>query len=144
MHSQGNIIAHNGIKYIQSADNTGAKFLSVEKFATGEVDKDGRAVYKTPTFESFGSPVNGKDMDNLIGKDGLGYDYKGAFTNEHDYVGQGLGHNSGFGDGSNEQASYFQMLNLIDIGRLFTDSSPHSGYDPKNWSVLDNVTGYKK
>lgn len=88
--------------------------------------------------------MNSKDMDNLIGKDGLGYTYMGAFSNEHDYVGQGLGGNSGFNGGVNVQASNWQMLNLIDIGRLFTVGSPHSGYNPKNWSILDKVTGYKK
>jgi filamentous hemagglutinin len=148
LHSQGNLIAKNGIEYIQSAENAGAKFLPMEKFATGEVDKDGRAVYKTPTFESFGSPVSGEAMRDLISADpnkgGLGFNYIGAFTNTHDYVGQGLGGNSGFNGGVDGQASNWQMLNLIDMGRLFTGNSPHSNYNPSKWQELNNVTGYKK
>lgn len=115
--------------------------MSAEKFKSTVPNASG-GYDGTPTFVSFGSPVSGKDMETLITN--TGFTYMGAFTNQHDYVGQGLGHNSGFGDGSNEQASYFQMLNLIDIGRLFTASSPHGGYNPKNWAELNNVMGYKK
>lgn len=143
LHSQGNIIAKNGIEYINSNENMGDKFLSADKFISKiEVDAKGQPKNGVPTFESFGSPVNGKDMGTLIAD--TGFKYMGAFTNTHDYVGQGLGGNSGFNDGVNGQASNLQMLNLIDMGRLFTGSSPHSNYNPKNWSVLDKVTGYKK
>ena len=147
-HSQDNALLYSGINYINSADNTGAKFQPASYFATGKVNEKGKAITKVPTFISFGSPVNGKDLDKVIGTNasgGLGYTYMGAFTNEHDHVGQGLGGNSGsLNNGVNGQASNWQILNLIDIGRLITPSSPHSGYNPYNFKELENVTGYKK
>jgi filamentous hemagglutinin len=138
-HSQDNALLYSGINYINSTDNMGAKFQGQDYFIKDNGDKSG-----IPTFVSFGSPVNGEDLKTLIVGDidnpGLGYTYMGVFTNEHDYVGQGLGRN----DGVNGQASNWQILNLIDIGRLLMPSSPHSGYNPYNFTELQNVVGYKK
>lgn len=139
-HSQLNILLKSGINYINSSDNTGAKFMPQEYFATGEVDKDGRAVYKTPTYVSFGSPVNGETLENIIGKDGLNYTYKGAFTKPGDFVGEGLGGNSGV----NGEASILDRVNLLNIFKLVTPSSPHSSYKPTDYPELRDVTGYKE
>ncbi|MDP3266307.1 MAG: hypothetical protein Q8M39_05730 [Sulfuricurvum sp.] len=142
-HSQDNALIYSGIKYVNGSDNTGAKFKEQEYFYTGEVDASGKKVYNLPSFVSFGSPVNSKDMGTLITN--TGFTYMGVFTNEHDYVGQGLGGNSGWiNNGVNGQASNWQMFNLIDIGRLITPSSPHSGYSPYNFKELKDVVGYKK
>lgn len=137
-HSQDNALLYSSINYINSSDNTGTKFQPKNYFIKNNGDDSG-----IPSFVSFGSPVNGEDMKTLIKN--TGYTYMGAFTNEHDYVGQGLGGNSGsINNGVNGQASPWQILNLIDIARLVTPSSPHSGYDPYKFEELKNVTGYKK
>lgn len=103
-----------------------------------EVDMQGKKKDGTPTFISFGSPVNEKKMEILIAN--TGYTYMGAFTNKHDYVGQGLGGNSGV----KGQASILQKLNVVDMGRLITPGSPHGGYNPYKFLELKDVIGYKK
>lgn len=120
-----------------------------EYFKTNKVDANNKPIYELPTFVSFGSPVDGGDLKQLIATDtskgGLGYKYMGAFTNKHDYVGQGLGGNSGSVNNSvNGQASPWQILNLVDIVRLITLTSPHSGYNPYDFKELKDVRGYKK
>ncbi len=141
-HSQLNILLKSGINYINSSDNTGAKFMPQEYFATGEVDKDGRAVYKTPTYVSFGSPESGKTLETLISnkETGLGYTYKGAFTKTGDFVGEGLGGNSGV----NGEASIIDRINLFNTLKLITPDSPHSSYKPTDYPELQDVTGYKE
>lgn len=139
-HSQDNIIVYNGIQWVSSSDNTGAKFMPKEYFYTGKIDADGNKIYNVPTFVSFGSPVSGKEMGDLIGKDGLGYTYMGAFTKPGDFVGEGLGGNSGV----NQQASIIDRVNFINTLRLFTGGwSPHGSYYPYNYTELQNVVGYK-
>jgi len=134
-HSQLNILLKSGINYINSSDNTGAKFMPQEYFIKDNGDKSG-----IPTYVSFGSPESGKRLENLIGKDGLNYTYKGAFTNSGDFVGEGLGGNSGV----NGEASMLDRINLFNTFKLITPSSPHSGYDPYKFEELKDVTGYKE
>ena len=137
-HSQDNLLLKSGIEYINSSENTGAKFQSQDYFIKDNGDKRG-----IPTFVSFGSPVSGKDMEKLIANQetGLGYTYMGAFTKPGDYVGEGLGGNSGV----NRQASIIDRINLINTLRLLTgDWSPHSSYDPTKYNELKNIIGYKK
>ena len=141
-HSQYNLLTYSGIQWIQSADNTGAKFMPQEYYNTGKVDKDNRPIYNTPTFVSFGSPVNGGTLNTLISnkETGLGYTYKGAFTKSGDFVGEGLGGNSG----ANGQASFLDRINIINTIKLITPDSPHSSYKPTDYPELQDVTGYKK
>jgi hypothetical protein len=144
-HSQFNELMYSGIGYINSDAYKGLKFMPQDYFISKkELDLQGNKKDGIPTFISFGSPKNGEDMNRLIGAKkelgGLGYKYMGAFTNKHDYVGQGLGGNSGV----KGQASILQKLNVVDMGRLITPSSPHSGYDPYKFKELKNVIGYKK
>lgn len=134
-HSQNNILLKSGVNYIHSSDNTGAKFMPQEYFIKDNGDKSG-----IPTYVSFGSPVNGKDLETLIGEDGLGYTFMGAYTKSGDFVGEGLGGNSG----ANGQASFIDRANLLNIIKLITPSSPHSSYKPSDYPELQDVTGYKK
>jgi filamentous hemagglutinin len=140
-HSQFNILSQSGVKYINSSDNKGAKFMPQDYFISKtEVDEKGQPKSGIPTFVSFGSPVNGKDMENIIAEGGLEYKYMGVFTKSGDFVGEGLGGNSGV----NEQASIIDRINLINTLRLFTGSwSPHGSYDPYQYTELQNVVGYK-
>lgn len=143
LHSQANINAKRGMEYINSSEYMGDKFQNKEYFYTGKVDADGNKIYNVPTFVSFGSPVNGKDMETLIAnkETGLGYTYMGAFTKPGDYVGEGLGGNSGV----NTQASIIDRINLINTLRLLMgDWSPHGSYDPTIYKELKDVIGYKK
>jgi filamentous hemagglutinin len=140
-HSQNNILLKSGISYIKSSDNTGAKFMPQEYFISKtELGVDGKPKDGTPTYVSFGSPVNGKDLETLIGKDGLGYTFMGAYTKSGDFVGEGLGGNSG----ANGQASFIDRANLLNIIKLITPTSPHSSYKPTDYEELKDVTGYKK
>lgn len=144
-HSQFNALTKSGIKYINSSDNTEAKFQNKEYFYTGKVDADNEKVYNLPTFVSFGSPVSGETMRDLISadpkKDGLGYTYMGAFTKPNDFIGEGLGGNSGV----NGQASIINQINIFNTLRLFTGKwSPHGSYDPSKYIELNSVMGYKK
>jgi len=134
-HSQNNLLLKSGINYINSSDNTGAKFMPQEYFIKDNGDKNG-----IPTYVSFGSPVSGETLENIIGKNGLEYAYKGAFTNPNDFVGEGLGGNSGV----NGEASILDRVNVVNIIKLITPSSPHSGYDPYKFEELQDVTGYKE
>ena len=138
-HSQFNIITYSGINWINSSDNTGAKFMPQEYFIKNNGDKSG-----IPTFVSFGSPVNGKEMGDLIGKNGLGYTYMGAFTKPHDGVGELLGANNGANKGSVSPLYRFNPVVIVyDSILLFTPWSPHSGYDPYQYGELQDVVGYK-
>lgn len=142
-HSQFNALTKSGIQYINSSNNTGAKFQNKEYFYTGVVDENNKKVYNLPTFVSFGSPVSGEAMKDLIGtneKGGLGYTYMGAFTKPGDFVGEGLGGNSGV-DG---QASLIERINLFNTMKLFGNNSPHSSYSPYDYVELKDVIGYKK
>ncbi|MDD3467936.1 MAG: hypothetical protein PHE67_12370 [Campylobacterales bacterium] len=143
-HSQANILLYSGINYINSADNTGAKFKPQSYFATGEVGADNKPVYKTPTFVSFGSPINSKDLNTAIADKtkGLNYTYMGAYTHSGDFVGEGVGGNSGV----NGQASILDRINLFNTVKLFGGSniSPHSSYNPYDYAELKDVSGYKK
>ena len=141
-HSQNNIILKSAITYINSADYLGAKFMPAEYFATGKIDDDKNAVLNTPSFVSFGSAEPRKVLEDLISNPdtGLGYTYKGAFTNNGDYVGEGLGGNSG----ANQDASFKDRINIFNIGKLITPSSPHSGYSPYDFEELKDVRGYKE
>lgn len=138
-HSQDNALIYSGIKYVNSSDNTGAKFKEQEYFYTGEVDASGKKVYNLPSFVSFGSPVNGEDLKTLIGKDGLNYTYTGAFTKSNDFVGEGLGGNSGVGG----QASIIDRINLLNTLRLLGSNSPHSSYECQNFVGHGVVCGYR-
>ena len=139
--SQLNLLLKSGINYINSSENKGAKFMPQEYFISKtELGADGKPKDGTPTYVSFGSPVSGKELENLIGKDGLNYTYKGAFTNPDDFVGEGLGGNSGV----NGETSIIDRINLFNAFKLITPSSSHSGYDPYKFEELKDVTGYKE
>jgi hypothetical protein len=143
-HSQLNILLKSGINYINSSDNTGAKFMPQSYFETGKVNERGEKEYNLPTYVSFGSPVSGETLKDLISADpnkgGLGYTYKGAFTNPNDSVGESLGGNSGV----NGEASLLDRINFLNYFKLVMPSSPHSGYDPYKFEELQDVTGYKE
>jgi len=62
------------------------------------------------------------------------------FTNQGDFVGEGLRGNSGV----NGEASILDRINLFNAIKLMTPSSPHGGYDPYKFVELKDVTGYKK
>ncbi len=122
MHSQANAIVYNGVAYVQTT--TGLKPM-------------GNEIDDTKTFVSFGSPMNGKDMEKLINK--MGYEYSGAYTKSGDFVGEALGGNKG----NNGQADILDRLNILNAGKLFTESSPHSTYICQDFGT--NVKcGYKK
>ncbi len=140
MHSQGNALVYNGIKYVQTT--TG--FQPIEYFFVG-LDEKGNKVYNLPTAVSFGSPMNGKDMENLIAgkvdEGGLGYKYSGAYTKPNDFVGEVLGGNSG----NNEQASLLQQINILNTYKLFTFDSPHSTYLCQDYAENGKVQcGYRQ
>ncbi|MFA6741118.1 MAG: hypothetical protein WCR78_06450 [Arcobacteraceae bacterium] len=142
-HSQDNILLKSGVNFINSSDNIGAKFMPQEYFISKtELGVDGNPKNGTPSFVSFGSPVNGQTLNTLISnpQTGLGYTYKGAFTKSGDFVGEGLGGNSG----ANGEASFIDRANLLNIIKLITSSSPHSSYKPSDYPELQDVTGYKK
>jgi len=132
-HSQSNLLLKSGINYINSSENTGAKFMPQEYFIKDNGDKSG-----IPTYVSFGSPESGKTLETVITS--TGFTYKGAFTNPNDFVGEGLGGNSGV----NGEASILDRINIFNTLKLITPSSPHSGYDPYKFDELKDVTGYKK
>lgn len=134
MHSQGNAIVYNGIKYVQTT--TG--FQPVGYYKANNKDEP-----NVPTFVSFGSPMNGEDMSKLIGKDGLGYGYSGAYTKPNDFVGEVLGGNSG----NNGQATLLQQINILNAYKLFTSDSPHSTYVCQDYAGQGGIgvqCGYKK
>ncbi|MDD2651902.1 MAG: hypothetical protein PHX44_02480 [Sulfurimonas sp.] len=143
-HSQSNLLLKSGINYINSSDNTGAKFMPQEYFYTGKVDANGKPIYELPTYVSFGSPVNGNELKMAIegtkNNPGLGYTYKGAFTKPDDFVGEGLGGNRGV----NGEASLVDRINLFNTFKLVTPTSPHSSYKPTDYPELKDVTGYKE
>lgn len=104
-----------------------------EYFIKDNGDKSG-----IPTYVSFGSPVSGKELETVITN--TGFTYKGAFTNADDFVGEGVGGNSGV----NGDASIIDRINLFNAFKLITPSSTHSGYDPYKFDALKDVTGYKE
>lgn len=107
MHSQGNAIVYNGVTYIQTTNGYQPTSDKIDTFTT---------------FVSFGSPMNGKDMGEIIKS--MGYTYLGAYTKAGDFVGETLGGNIG----NNQQATILEQANLLNIVKLFTNSSPHSTY----------------
>ncbi|HUH42424.1 MAG TPA: hypothetical protein VLZ29_04865 [Sulfurimonas sp.] len=140
-HSQNNLLLKNGVNYINSSENTGAKFMPQEYFISKtELGVDGKPKDGTPTYVSFGSPVSGEELENIIGKDGLNYTYKGAFTKPGDFVGERLGGNSDV----NGEASILDRINLLNTFKLITPDSPHSSYKPTYYPELKDVTGYKE
>jgi len=120
-HSQGNLITKAGIEYRQ--DNGGFKsrdsFIDLSKATKTEQERG------IPTFKGYGSPVNTKDMDDVVGEYGLKYNNKGMYTNPNDAVGEFLGNNIS-DNGSNPNKTIGQTLdNIYNLG---TDDSPHSTY----------------
>jgi filamentous hemagglutinin len=144
LHSQANLIAYNGIEYVQSTDN---KFQTADKFKSTVPNASG-GYDGTPTFVSFGSPKNWKDMKDLIANEetGLGYTYMGAFTKPGDGVGELLGANKGANEGSVSPLYRFNPAVIVGEGLLlFSPWSPHSSYDPNNYpQELKDVRGYRK
>jgi hypothetical protein len=61
-------------------------------------------------------------------------------TASGDFVGEGLGGNSGV----NAEASIIDRINLFNAIKLITSDSPHSSYKPTDYPELQDVTGYKK
>jgi len=103
-HSQGNLLAQQGIKYQQEHNGF----------------QDQKGIH---TVSSFGSPVNTKDMKKTV--ESSGFAYTGASTKPGDFVGEGLGGNKG----NNEQMGTSERLKSVtNIPKLFTADSPHSTY----------------
>ncbi|AQW86717.1 hemagglutinin domain-containing protein [Campylobacter pinnipediorum subsp. caledonicus] len=129
-HSQANLLGKSGIKYINKYEGG---FMKIEN-----TDPD-----KKPSFSSFGSPVNAKDMSDLIAnkpsEGGLGYKYN-SVVKDGDFVGEGLGGNKGV----NKQADILDRLNLINIFKLFTSDSPHSSYICEDYENIGVVCGYRE
>ncbi|WP_078424792.1 hemagglutinin repeat-containing protein [Campylobacter pinnipediorum] len=127
-HSQANLLGKSGIKYINKYEGG---FMKIE---------DGK---RKPSFSSFGSPVNAKDMSDLIAnkpsEGGLGYKYN-SVVKDGDFVGEGLGGNKGV----NKQADILDRLNLINIFKLFTSDSPHSSYICEDYENIGVVCGYRE
>jgi len=122
-HSQGNLLTKSGIEYQKEHGG----FMDRSYFINDEYNiNDKRRERAIPTFAGYGSPVNTKDMDDVIGVHGINYNYKGMYTKNNDAVGEFLGNNKGDNQ-LNPQRSIFQTgENLI---KLFGDESPHSTYD---------------
>lgn len=135
LHSQANAIVYNGIEYIQ----TTIGFQPKEYFNTGEVDRQGNPMYNLPSFVSFGSPMNGEKMNELIGTNGLNYNYLGAYTKPSDFVGEVLGGNKG----NNQQATILEQANILNVYKLFTSDSPHSTYVCQDYEKQGLMCGYK-
>lgn len=150
LHSQGNALMYSGIQWVESNDNTGAKFKPQSYFISKtEFDEKGQPKSGIPTAVSFGAPIGSGDMDKVIGEEGLKYNYKGSYTKPGDFVGEVLGGNAG----NNDTRSIFvratdiiNPLTYFNVLRLFTPSSPHSSYDPTNTNneELNKAMGYEK
>lgn len=128
-HSQGNLLTYSGVNYINSKgsyENGGFKdkgyFLSTSLDPSDEGYKDG-----IPTFAGYGSPVNTTTMkETLEGKNNEGsFKFIGNYTNNNDFVGEGLGWNAG----DNGQANITDKMDVGNAFILFTDKSPHSNYE---------------
>ena len=117
IHSQGTLLATSGAKYIAELQNTGAMLSSGD--AINSTDPE----YHTAS--AYGSPVNVEELKSELTK--VGIKLSGAFTNEDDFVGEGLGGNKGL-DG---QAPFIDRFNLYNFFKLMTSSSPHSNYECK-------------
>lgn len=76
-------------------------------------------------------------MRKLI-EDKMGYKYSGAYTKSGDFVGEALGGNKG----NNQQADILDRLNILNAGKLFTNSSPHSTYICQDFGT-DVKCGYR-
>ena len=135
MHSQGNALVYNGIKYVK--ENGGYK--PVGYYETGKLNTDGSVESDIPTFVSFGSPMNKIDMESLI-QETLEYKYSGAYTKEGDFVGEVLGGNKG----NNQQSTVTDRLNVLNAYKLFTSNSPHSTYICQEYADEGVRCGYKK
>ena len=117
LHSQATLLAKSGAKYIAELQNTGA------------MPSSGDAINSTDpeyhTASAYGSPVNIEEMEEAFKK--VGMTLAATFTNEDDFVGEGLGGNKGL-DG---QASIIDRFNFFNFFKLMTSSSPHSNYECK-------------
>ncbi|MGE4542954.1 MAG: hypothetical protein AB7D06_02480 [Pedobacter sp.] len=112
IHSQGALLATSGAKYIAELQKTGA--MPSSEYAIED-----------HTASAYGSPVNVVDLQRALKKAGI--KLSATFTNEDDFVGEGLGGNKGL-DG---QASIIDRFNLFNFYKLMTSSSPHSNYECK-------------
>ena len=112
-HSQGNALTYAGVDYINSNGgfNLSSSIESIEN------------TKGTVTVVGFGSPMSYNTMDELFVE--TGFEFTGNFTNENDYVGEGIGSNTGH----NGSATILERLNLYNATLLFGDSSPHGSYN---------------
>ena len=117
LHSQGNLLAKSGAKYIAELQKTGVMPSSGDaESTTGQ---------RPHTASAYGSPVNAIDLQRALKKAGM--TLAATITNEDDFVGEGLGGNKGL-DG---QAPFIDRINLVNFFKLMTSSSPHSNYECK-------------
>ncbi|QCD45676.1 hemagglutinin repeat-containing protein [Campylobacter mucosalis] len=124
-HSQGNALSKSGIKW--KLENGGFKANNGEH-----------------TIVSFGSPINGKEMEEVVelmnkNTNNNQFIYSGAYTKQGDFVGEGLGGNSG----NNGKASITDRINIFNAFKLFSDDSPHSEYVCSDYQDKGVQCGYR-
>ena len=117
LHSQGTLLAKSGAKYIAELQKTGVM--------PSYGDAESSSGQRPHTASAYGSPVNVVDLQRALKKAGI--KLSATFTNEDDFVGEGLGGNKGL-DG---QASIIDRFNFFNFFKLMTSSSPHSNYECK-------------
>ncbi len=115
-YSQGNELVKAGIEY----QNEHGGFQDREYFVDENKQSQEEQKSGIPTFASFGSTVNTKDMENTIGS--TDFEYSGAYTNDKDYVAQFLGGNKG----QNEQMTRTEREEII--LKIFNGDLDHSVY----------------
>ena len=129
-HSQGNLLTLSGMKYInEKGSYESGGFKGNDHFVTE--NEDGLLNDKAiPSVGGFGSPVNTNDMREVVEK-GAEFSFNGNYTNDGDFVGEVLGRNKGKdGDRGNSQLSDAVVADsYIKLYKLFTEESPHSGYN---------------
>ena len=140
MHSQGNLLTASGIAYRNEHGGFMPQSYFVDESKPLDEQKTG-----LPTFASFGSPVNSKDMEKILqGSEGSPFRYNGAYTKDNDFVGEVLGGNRG----QNGQMPIIdQVLNAPNSILLFElpfmPPSPHSTYLCQNHEGASQNCGYR-
>jgi filamentous hemagglutinin len=128
-HSQGNALVYAGVDYI----NNTSGFDEAEYFIDSTKIRD-KQYEGLPSVVGFGSPMSYDTMNKLFVE--TGFEFTGNFTNENDYVGEGIGANTGH----NGSATILKKLNLYNAALLFDVlpiPSPHGRYncDPSKGQI---------
>ncbi|NOI65143.1 hypothetical protein [Vibrio sp. 99-8-1] len=125
-HSQGNQLNKSGLEYITDKGSYEQGGFKGQDYFKSE-EKSG-----IPTFAGYGSPVNTEDMKQVV--EDAGFDFRGNFTNDGDFVGEVLGKNTG-DDGNRGNTVLTTIKDAVNIdtyknaSELFSDESPHSNYN---------------